>query len=100
MEEVYNRYNPWYYLGGSAATMEQIAENYGYLISSIFITLRVVGVLGAAITLVIAFARYAAAHPYERADVKKVISGKVLVVILLFGSSWLMSLILGILLTI
>lgn len=99
MEEAYNKYNPWYYLGGSAALTEQIASQYGYIISSIFITLRVVGVLGAAITFVVAFARYATSHPYERADIKNVITGKVLVIILLFGSSWIMSVILGILLT-
>lgn len=97
---VYDQYNPWYYLGGTAANVEQIAAEYGYIVSSLFITLRVVGLLGVAITLVVAFARYSAAHPYERADIKNVISGKFLVLVLLFAASWLMSMILGILLTI
>ena len=100
MEDVYNKYNPWYYLGSSADTMEQIAAEYGSIFSSIYITLQVVGLLGAAITLVIAFIRYAIAHPHEKAEIKDIITGKVFLIVLIFGFSFLMSLVLGILLTI
>lgn len=96
----YDQYNPWYWLGGMGVKITYITENYGYFFSSLFVLLKTVGILGAGITLVVAYAQFASANPNKRAQLKDIITGKFLVLVLLFGASWLFSVILGILLTV
>ena len=89
--------NPWDYLAPKtiAEKIEKGIEN-GPFWSGLYVTLRLVGITGAVVTLAIAFAKLASAGPEKRNELKDTIFKKLLIIAFLFLAAFIFGTVLGV----
>lgn len=93
-----NSDNPWDYLTPDSLA-SNIADNIkmnGGFWSSLYVTLRYIGLAGAIITLAIAFAKLASAGPEKRNEIKDTIFKKFLIIFFLFSAAFILGSVLGV----
>ncbi len=90
--------NPWDYLAPTdiVSKMADNLKTNGSMWSSLYVTLRYVGLAGAIITLAIAFAKLASAGPEKRNEIKDTIFKKFIIIFLLFSGAFILGSILGV----
>ncbi len=90
--------DPWTYLDprSIATQIEANIEMNGSFWSSLYVTLRLIGISGTIITLAIAFAKLAFAGPEKRNELKDTIFKKLIGLFLLFASAYILGTIIGV----
>ena len=80
--------DPWHYLKSGLIGDLTTASTFTNLMSNFYVVLKLVGLLGCAITLVIAFIKFASARADVRASAKDMVTKKMALVLAIFMCSY------------
>ncbi len=89
--------DPWVILKNGLAEFNAFgAEKTASVARSVFALLRMVGLIGCAITMIIAIIRFSSSNPHSRAEAKSLFTKKMLLVFFIFTAAYFFGYILGI----
>lgn len=86
---MFSEKDPWKILGGGTLDAGQITGTKGATVAiSIFNLLKVVGIIGLAITLVIAIIKFSTGNPNVRAEAKQMMTKKIVLSFFIFTAAY------------